>query len=90
VRPKSTSIEIDRDAVRCLIEEGAPDPTIADGDDGAHGPSPTPDSSAFQRDSSAAVTRATGRRVVAFIPKRDAKAGTAKQTFILDRPRERF
>jgi hypothetical protein len=92
-RPKSTNVEIDRNAVRCVIEEG-PEPTPADtadaeAGDGGESPALTTDSMQFQRDASAAVTRAVGRRVTAFIPSRD-EAGTAQHTFILDSPRKRY
>ena len=44
----------------------------------------------LKHNATAAITRITGRRVVAFIPKRDKKAETSTQTFLLDRPRPRF
>ena len=87
VRPKSTTVEIGSDVVRCVIEEGALDG--GPGDDPAQS-SLAPSPSALQQDSSATVSRATGRRVAAYIPKRDTKAGTTKQTFILDRSRKKY
>jgi hypothetical protein len=89
-RPKSTSVEIERDVVRCVIEEGTPEP---DGDeDGAadDGPALSPDSPGFNHNATAAIARVTGRRVIAFIPKRDKKTHISTQTFILDRPRQKF
>lgn len=90
-RPRSTSVEIDKNTVRCVIEEGSPD---ADADavgevDDASDPRVSPDSHTYKHNATAAVARATGRDVVAFIPKRDKKAETSTQTFILERPRRR-
>jgi hypothetical protein len=82
-RPKSTSVEIERNVVRCVIEE-------ADEDAEAVEPGLSPDSPSFSYNATAVITRVTGRKVVAFIPKRDKKAQTSTQTFILDQPRQRF
>jgi len=82
-RPKSTSVAIEKNRITCVIEEGTPDP--ASGEDAS-----TPDSASFGYNATAVITRATGRRVVAFIPKSDKKAQTSTQTFILDQPRQRF
>jgi hypothetical protein len=87
-RPKSTSVEIERNVVRCVIEEGTAD--AADEDAEPVEPGLSPDSPSFSYNATAVITRATGRRVVAFIPKRDKKAQTSTQTFILDQPRQRF
>jgi hypothetical protein len=84
-RPKSTSVEIERNVVRCVIEEGTAEEDDEDADPGL-----SPDSPSFSYNATAVITRATGRRVVAFIPKRDKKAQTSTQTFILDQPRQRF
>jgi hypothetical protein len=88
LRPKSTTVEIERDLVRCVIEEGTPD--SADEDSEPAEPGLSPDSPSFNHNATAAISRVTGRRVIAFIPKRDKKAHTSTQTFILDRPRQRF
>jgi hypothetical protein len=84
-RPKSTRVEIEKHRITCVIEQGAADPASADGEGGGR-----PDSASFNYNATAVVTRATGRRVVAFIPKNDEKAQTTTQTFILDQPRQRF
>jgi len=89
-RPKSTSVEMGKDVVRCVIEEGTAEPVEVEEADTPAEPARTPDSQEFQHDASAAIARATGRRVVAFIPKRNKKAQTSQQTFVLDRPRRRF
>ena len=85
-RPKSTTVEIERDVIRCVIEEK---PLEAVADEDAEPPTEaelSPDSRRFDYDATAAVARVTGRRVIAFIPKRNKKT----QTFILDQPRARF
>ena len=87
-RPRSTSIEMGTDTIRCVIEEGAPDSAPGEHDE-VERPEETLESARFRHDASAAVRRATGRRVVAFIAERDGQTGTSRQTFILDRPRER-
>jgi hypothetical protein len=90
-RPKSTSVEIERNVVRCVIEEGTPEAASEeDAEAGDREPGLSPDSASFSYNATAAITRATGRRVVAFIPKRNKKEQTSTQTFILDQPRQRF
>jgi hypothetical protein len=88
-RPKSTNVEIDQDVVRCVIEERKPTQESDDEDDEA-----TEElrltSAGLKHNATAAVTRITGRQVVAFIPKRDAKTEVSTQTFLLDRPPRRF
>jgi hypothetical protein len=44
----------------------------------------------LKQNATAVITRITGRRVVAFIPKRDKQTETSTQTFLLERPRRRF
>jgi hypothetical protein len=90
LRPKSTTVEIERDLVRCVIEEGSPDPAAEEGSEAPAEPGLSPDSPSFNHNATAAISRVTGRRVIAFIPKHDKKAHTSTQTFILDRPRQRF
>src|SRR5215216_1324047 len=80
-RPKSTSVEIEKNVVRCTTDEDAE--VTAE-------PGLSTDSPSFNYNATAAITRATGRRVVAFIPKRDKKTQISTQTFILDQPRQRF
>jgi hypothetical protein len=85
-RPRSMTVEMEPNVVRCVIEEG-------DGNDDTESavePGLSPESPSFSYNATAAITRATGRRVVAFIPKRDKKTLTSTQTFILDQPRTRF
>lgn len=82
------SVEVNRDSVRCVIEEGP--------DEGSPAEDVTPEiewgvgSPRFGYDATAAIARATGQRVIAFIPKRDRETRVVTQTYILDRPRQRF
>jgi hypothetical protein len=87
-RPKSTNVEIDQDVVRCVIEERKPTKESDDDDEATEGLRLS--SAGLKQNATAAVTRITGRQVVAFIPKRDAKAEVSTQTFLLDRPPRRF
>jgi len=85
-RPKSTNVEIEKDVVRCVIEES----TTASGADEDGSDDASHDSRRLDSDATAAVVRVTGRRVIALIPKHDEKAQTYTQRFILDRPRQRL
>jgi hypothetical protein len=85
-RPRTTSVEFERDVVRCVIEEGAAEPEPDDDE---------PDDSrlsqaGLKQEATSAVTRLTGRRVVGFIAKSPKQSETSTQTFLLERPRERF
>jgi hypothetical protein len=91
-RPKSTTVEVDNDVVRCVIEEKAPE---AWGDEDGGSPAGAHlararGSRRFDYNATAAVARVKGRRVIAFIPKRDKRTHTSTQTFILDQPQARF
>lgn len=87
-RPKSTNVEIDQDVVRCVIEERKPEQESDEDDEATE--ELRLSSAGLKHNATAAVTRITGRQVVAFIPKRDAKAEVSTQTFLLDRPPRRF
>jgi hypothetical protein len=89
-RPKSTNVEIEKDVVRCVIEENSPDALLEEDGESTVDADASPDSRRFDYNAAAAVTRVTGRRVIAFIPKRDKTNMTSTQTFILDRPRQKF
>jgi hypothetical protein len=99
-RPKSTEVEIERDRVRCMIDEGVPEAeTDSDADGDAAGKGKKAETVPNSRVSAeaglgygakAAVARITGRRVVGFIPKRDKKTNVLTQTFILHRERRRY
>ena len=51
---------------------------------------PGPTAAGLKQSATAAITRITGRRVVAFITKRDKQTETSTQTFLLERPLRRF
>ena len=87
-RPKSTSVEMSEDVVRCVIEEGTPD--AGSDKDSETADDPRLSQAGLKHNATAAITRITGRRVVAFIPKHDEKTEIFTQTFLLDRPRQRF
>jgi hypothetical protein len=89
-RPKSTNVEIEKDVVRCVIEENSPEALLEEDGESTVEADASPDSRRFDYNATAAVTRVTGRKVIAFIPKRDKKKMTSTQTFILDRPRQKF
>ena len=86
--PKSTSVEIRQNSVKCVIEEGTPDTEADEAEAGFADPRLSP--AGLKQNATAAVTRITGRRVVAFIPKRDKETETSTQTFLLERPHRRF
>jgi hypothetical protein len=87
-RPKSTSVEVRQNSVKCVIEEGTPD-TATDEDQEVLD-DPRLSAAGLKQNATAAITRITGRRVVAFIPKRDKQTETSTQTFLLERPKRRF
>jgi primosomal replication protein N len=80
-RPDSISTEISADKIRCVIE-GSTTPPV---DDEAEAQVAMLLTATGQKSEAIeSVRRATHRRVVGFISKRDDKAGTSTQTFILD------
>ena len=93
-RPKSTSVEMGKDVVRCMIEEPAPGAGAEEGseseEDGEAPDVPKLTPAGLKHNATAAIARITGRKVIAFIVKRDKKTEVSTQTFILDSPRQRF
>lgn len=87
-RPRATTVEMGEDVVRFVIEEGPAD-TGSD-QDGEAPDDPRLSPAGLKQNATATITRITGRRVVAFITKRDDTAEISTQTFLLDRPRQRF
>ena len=84
-RPDAITTEIGKDKVRCVIEgaeAAAPDEDEVEADSDAPVLLTV---SGHRSEAVESVRRATHRRVIGFISKRDAKAGTSTQTFILDR-----
>jgi len=85
VRPKGAETEISDNVVRCTFtdsvksfEQGMSED--ADAGENGHGRTVT----TYERDASAAVAKATHRRVLAFISKHDEKTDAATEVFILD------
>ena len=87
-RAKSTSVEIRQNSIKCVIEEGTPDTEADEDEEGSDDPRLS--AAGLKQNATAAVARITGRRVVAFIPKRNKKTETSTQTFLLERPLRRF
>jgi hypothetical protein len=87
-RPKSTSVEIRQNSVKCVIQEGSPDAEADEDEEGLDDERLS--AVGLKQNATAAITRITGRRVVAFIPKRDKKTEISTQTFLLERPQRRF
>ena len=87
-RPKSTSVEIRQDSVKCVIQEGTLD--AGEDEEDADEEDPRLSAAGLKQNATAAITRITGRRVVAFIPKRDKQTEVSTQTFLLETPPRRF
>lgn len=86
-RPKSTKVEMGEDVIRCVIEEqpDARDDETSDAPD-----DPRLSAAGLKQNATVVISRITGRRVVAFIAKRDKSTETSTQTFLLDQPQRRF
>jgi hypothetical protein len=92
-RPRSTQVSIERDKVRCVIEESPADAEVDEESGPGAGADPERSLDSrhrFDHNATAVITRATGRRVIAYIPKHKKDTLISTQTFILDRPRQRF
>jgi hypothetical protein len=87
-RPKSTSVEIRQNSIKCVIEEGTPNTEADEDEEGSDDPRLS--AAGLKQNATAAITRITGRRVMAFIPKRNKETETSTQTFLLERPLRRF
>jgi len=87
-RPKSTSVEIRQNSVKCVIQEGTPDTEADEDEEGSDDPRLS--AAGLKQNATAAITRITGRRVLAFIPKHNKETETSTQTFLLERPLRRF
>jgi hypothetical protein len=76
VRPTSITADFSGDVVKCAIDGGDP--------------SAETDSSGYQHEACAAVTRIVRRKVSAYIPSVDSSTGIATQKFIFERIRPRY
>jgi hypothetical protein len=84
-KPSATTAEVSAERIRFVLTDamsGAADEPVAEGQE----PRST-DSVHYRTEAIAAVTRITGRRVLGFIPVRDAKTDVASDTYILERAR---
>ena len=82
-RPTSISTEVGTDRVRCVIT-GELAPAADEADEPDAQPAVLLTVSAQRSEAIESVRRATHRRVVGFISRRDDDAGTSTQTFVLD------
>ena len=86
-RPQSTEVEVGKNAVTCVI---TPRDESTGDQDGEERSEPELSQAGLEYNATAAIARITGRRVVAFIAKRDKGTQVSTQTFLLDRRRQRF
>jgi hypothetical protein len=88
-KPRSTNVAIERDVIRLVIEEGEADPE-PDPDADGEAAEVRLSQAGLKQQATATVARMTGRRVVGFIVKSPKQSDTSTQTFLLERPSERF
>ena len=88
-RPGAISTEIHGDVVKCVLNDAvsAIGAEPADDDADPDEPARSPNSTRYRNEAVAAISRLTGRKVLAIIPKRDKKTDVATETFILEPPR---
>jgi hypothetical protein len=81
-KPSSTNAEVSSERVRFVLSDavaGAPHDPVGEGE----APRST-ETARYRTEAIAAVTKITGRRVLGFIPKRDAKTDVATDTYLLE------
>ena len=91
-RPSQAETHVEGNVVRWMLANGTrefEDGMAAHPDD-PEGPDKPRTIAGYKRDTSAAVTKATDRRVLAMMSKHDANTGIATETFILDRVDRRY
>ena len=90
-RPSTAETEFEGDVVRWILVNGTSVFEAGMSAATAEGESqPVRTVRGYERDTSAAVAKATHRRVMAMISDRDAKTGIVTETFILERPVRRY
>ncbi|MQA75189.1 MAG: hypothetical protein GEU88_12735 [Solirubrobacterales bacterium] len=90
-RPSEVSTEISNSVVKCELHDAIRDAKAEEPpEDESPRPDASPESAGYRHDAIAVVARITGRRVMGFIPRHDAKTSIATETFILDGVRKRF
>jgi uncharacterized protein YbcI len=87
-RPSKAETEFEGNVVRWVLADGTSEFEQGMAAEPAEGEPPKQARTVigYKRDTSAAVAKATHRRVMAMISKHDAKTGIATETFILERP----
>jgi uncharacterized protein YbcI len=87
-RPSNAETEFEGNVVRWVLADGTSEFEQGMAAEPAEGEAPKQARTVigYKRDTSAAVAKATHRRVMAMISKHDAKTGIATETFILERP----
>jgi uncharacterized protein YbcI len=91
-RPSKAETEFDGKVVRWVLADGTSEFELGMSAEAAEGEAPEPVRTVrgYKRDTSAAVAKATHRRVMAMISDHDAKTGVATETFILERPIRKY
>lgn len=84
-KPSATTTEISTSSIRFVLEGAVSGigSERAEEDDGTRSPNTT----RYRNEATAAVRRITGRKVTAFVPKRNAKTDVASDTYVLEPPR---
>jgi uncharacterized protein YbcI len=85
-RPSEAETKLDTDVVRWVLAQGTSEFKQGMAAEAAEGEAPLPERTmhGYKRDTSAAVAKVTGRKVMAMISKHNAKTGVATETFILE------
>ncbi len=88
-RPSSVTTEVNGDVIKCVMQDAVS--TIGthppDEEAAPDAPARSPNSVTYRNEAMWMVTRLTGRKVLGFIPVRDAKSDVASDTFVLE-PRQ--
>ena len=91
-RPSSSEVNLDDGVVRWTHAGDSGGFEAPESDDGADGEPEGPERTAagYERETSAAVARATRRRVRARMSRHDKKAGIATETFVLEAKTKKY
>jgi uncharacterized protein YbcI len=91
-RPSKAETEFDGKVVRWVLADGTSEFDLGMSSESVDDEPAAPARTVrgYKRDTSAAVAKATHRRVMAMISDHDAKTGVATETFILERPIRKY
>ena len=91
-RPAEAETRFDAGVVHWVLAQGTREFKQGMAAEAAEGEAPLPvrTMNGYKRDTSAAVAKVTGRRVMAMISKHNAKTGVATETFILETPPKKY